>query len=88
MFTIKFMSFFQGEESTETVISAPHYEVYTHTNGVKTVCAYKDFISIDGVARTVMSDNLADELDLNTPYYHVCYIENMAGKTIARIQTQ
>lgn len=94
MFTLRFMSLFEDSEEVENVIAAPHYDVYTHRNGRKTVCTYKDHTSTDGVERTVMSDNLAKELaakDNLEPlpnYYHVCYVENLAGKTIDKISTK
>lgn len=94
MFTLRFMSFFEEKEGVSTVISAPHYEVYTHRNGRKVVTVYKDFTTLDGIERTVMSDELAKELAAKAnlgplpDYYHVCYVENSAGKTIDKIRTK
>ena len=91
MFTLRFMSLFEDSEEVENVIAAPHYDVYTHRNGRKTVCTYKDHTSTDGVERHVMSDTLAKKLaweDQYPDYYHVCYVENLAGKTISKISTK
>jgi len=94
MFTLRFMSFFEDKEEVASVISAPHYEVYTHRNGRKVVCVFKDQTTTDGIERTVMSDDLAKKLasEHNTEplpnYYHVCYVENQSGKTIDKISTK
>lgn len=88
MFTIKFYSFFEGESNIEVVVSAPHYEVYTHTSGVKTITVYKDHMGVDGVDRKILSNELADRLDYKEDYFHVCYVENSSGKTIAKISSK
>lgn len=92
MFTLRFMSFFpNNNEDVSVVISAPHYEVYSYANGRKTVCVYKDYTGAEGIERHIMSDELAKEMawENNYPsYYHVCYVENSAGKTIDKIRTK
>lgn len=95
MLTLKFMSFFDDNEEVEDVVATPHYNVYTHRNGRKTVCTYTDHTKTGGVERTVMSDALAEKLateyDL-TPlpnYYHVCYVvDTQSGNTIDKIGTK
>lgn len=95
MFTLRFMSFFQNEnEDVSVVISANHYEVYTYSNGRKTVCVYNDHTSTEGIERNILSDELAKKLlaDENIKqhrdYFHVCYVENSSGKTIDKIKTK
>ena len=88
MFTIKFYSYFEGESNIEVVLSAPHYEVYTHSDGVKSVTIYKDYLSVEGVEYKVVPDSLAEKLNYTTNHYQVCFIENQSGKTIARIASK
>lgn len=78
MFTIKFYSFFDDDATVEVNITCPHYEVYTRKNGVKSVIVYKDFTSVDGVEYWVADKSL----EFEKQHYHVCYVENAAGKTI------
>lgn len=78
MFTIKLYSFFGETEQVEVNLSCPHYEVYTHKNGVKSLIVYKDLLSTEGVTYWITDK---DKLH-PTPHYHVCYVENAAGKTI------
>lgn len=78
MFTIKFFSFYGAVEQVEVNLCCPHYEVYTHKNGVKSIILYKDFLATEGVTYWVTSE----EQNHPTPHYHVCYVENSAGKTI------
>lgn len=84
MFTVKFISFIQdtGAQS-ETAIECPHYEVYQNNKGDYAITCYKDFTSTDGVERWILNDpNTSDENRPNR-YWHVCYVQNEAGKTIA-----
>lgn len=88
MFTIKFYSYFEGDVNVETVLCSPHYDIYTHPSGKKTVTVYKDFCGVDGVSYIVLSDELAKVIGSGGDYYHVGYIENLAGKTIAKISSK
>lgn len=78
MFTVKFCSFFESSENVEVNISCPHYIVYSRNDGSKTITLYKDFTSTDGVEYWVAKESLS----FSKPHFHVCYVENSAGKTI------
>lgn len=84
MFTLKFCSFCGEDNDYEkslTVICCPHYNTYHFKNRVE-VTVYKDFTSVEGVTYTLSEEDL-----LGKPYWQVCYVENVNGKTIDTIRT-
>lgn len=84
MFTLKFISHFENSQ-TETCIECPHYEAYRCSDNSYRIVCYEDFTAVDGVERIVHND--PKERDAGSaglqPYWHVCYVQNEAGKTIA-----
>ena len=74
MFTVKlFKSCAQYEGATARVsISCPSYEVYDRNNGSITITCY--------------NDNKGTDYHIREGKYESCFIENMAGKTIDRIE--
>lgn len=84
MFNVKFCSFFEDGTTSTTGISCPHYNIYTRKNGTHCVVTYKSMTDVDGVERNVMKDDQAETSKIQ--YYHSCYIENAAGKTVECIK--
>ena len=84
MFTVKFISYFDNTQS-ENCLECPNYEVHQDNNGNYNIHCYKDFTNVDGVERWVFDEGWAKAQDRNMPirYWHVCYVQNEAGKTIA-----
>jgi hypothetical protein len=81
MFTLKFYKFMpEGDKATS--ISCPHYAVYRRKDSpIVTVTVYKDQLATEGVERHISDDPAPD----SAGHYSVCYVENMAGKTIDKI---
>ncbi len=78
MFTVKFLTFHESgssHESTQTSIQCPHYEVNAFDYGWSVV-TYPGMTNENGVERHVTTN---DQLSSR---YDVCFVENVAGKTI------
>ena len=79
MFTLKFCNYYDDYTRSETILCCPHYNVYRYKGKIE-ITLYKDYTSAEGVTYT-----LADK-DIGIPYWEVCYVENVNGKTIEKIK--
>ena len=81
MFTVKFMKFATASNNNNEglSISCPMYSSYKRPNGSVSIVTYKDHTETSGIERSVHGGN--DALDSD---YDVCFVENEAGKTIAK----
>jgi hypothetical protein len=75
MFTVKLMSF-KGDAEYSHNISCMAYSACKHPEGIYTITVFPTMLETDGVEYWV-GDREGHE------GYHLCYVENEAGKTIA-----
>lgn len=84
---LKFTSHFTDGAYTTFNVSCQSYSSYTNGNGVTYITLYKGMTQTDGVGYAVCSDALYEQVIQDVQirggsYYHNCYVENSAGKTI------
>lgn len=87
MFTLKFFQNFTDGSSRQDVVTCSHYEIVSPTDkDVIYVITYPDHINKGGVEREVSKCGAPDAESVHPDDpYDVCFIENLAGKTIDRV---
>lgn len=88
MLTLKFFKVrVSGETNSESelktfcssdVVSCHHYEVYERDSGHTSIVIYPNMTKVGGVERHVSDD---------PSHFDKCYVENIAGKTIAKYES-
>ena len=72
-----------------TALSGESYDVFERANGSVVITVYKSLQRNNNEAVEMnLSHDLKDVPSSSIIYYENCYIENMAGKTIAKILPQ
>lgn len=77
MFVLKF---FKKPESGvfSHVVSCQHYEKHVREDGITTITIYKSDFTENGIEFHITKED-------NGRHYYQCYIENIAGKTIDKV---
>ena len=82
MFTVKFYKSYESGEESSISFSCPMYEVHRRESGNVTISIYKTHT----VLESGVDIQMTNKGDASHSYYHSCYIENEAGKTIEAIK--
>ena len=88
MLILKFIREYSSTSSLVNVVTCNHYEVYTHSGGVKTVTTYQDHTRLSGVDRHITAQApTGRDCDPDPErYFDYCYVENESGKTVDTIR--